>query len=100
MIRNMLAAVLIASLTVALPSRADTDAAGPDNAMRGFSPAQVAEERRYEAVVNASPSTAQAMRDELALASYVHRMGQSGDKRSALYFRDQLAKAGWDARLV
>lgn len=86
--------MLAASLITALPSRADTDS------IRGFSPVQLAAERRYEAVVNSSPSAAQAMRDEMGLASYVHRMGQDGDKRSATYFRDELAKAGWDARLV
>lgn len=95
MIRIVTAAVLAASLTAALPSRAETG-----SAIRGFTPAQLAAERRFEAVVDSSPSAAQAMRDELGMASYVHRMGQSGDKRSALYFRDQLAKAGWDARLV
>lgn len=68
--------------------------------IRGFTPEQLAAERAAEALVNASPTPAQAMRDELGMASYVHRMGQPGDKRSALYFRDQLAKAGWDARLV
>ena len=97
MIRSIAAAVLAVSLTAALPSRADTP--GHDT-IRGFSPRQLAAEHRYESVVNSSPSAAQAMRDELGLASYVHRMGQAGDKRSALYFRDQLAKAGWDARLV
>jgi N-acetylated-alpha-linked acidic dipeptidase len=88
------AAVLAASLALALPSRA------ADTAIRGFTPAQAAAERQYEAVVNSSPNAAQAMRDEMGLASYVHRMGLPGDKRSALYFRDQLAKAGWDAQLV
>ncbi|HEY9180835.1 MAG TPA: PA domain-containing protein, partial [Candidatus Baltobacteraceae bacterium] len=68
--------------------------------IRGFTPAQAAAERTYETVVNSSPNAAQATRDELGLASYVHRMGRAGDKRSALYFRDQLAKAGWNARLV
>jgi N-acetylated-alpha-linked acidic dipeptidase len=100
MIRSIIAAVLATSLIAALPSRADTLRQGQDGAIRGFSPAQLTVEHRDEAVVNSSPSAAQAMRDELGLASYVHRMGQDGDKRSALYFRDQLAKAGWDARLV
>lgn len=94
MIRSIAAAMLAASLITALPSRADTES------IRGFSPVQLAAERRYEAVVNSSPSAAQAMRDEMGLASYVHRMGQDGDKRSATYFRDELEKAGWDARLV
>ena len=40
------------------------------------------------------------MRDEMGLASYVHRMGQPGDLRSAKYVRDELAKAGWQASLV
>jgi N-acetylated-alpha-linked acidic dipeptidase len=60
----------------------------------------MATEARYEAVVNASPTEAQAMRDEMGLASYVHRMGQDGDLRSATYVRDELARAGWDAKLV
>lgn len=68
--------------------------------IRGFTPAQVSAERRYEAVFNASPTASQATRDELGMASYVHRMGQPGDKRSALFFRDVLESAGWEARLV
>jgi N-acetylated-alpha-linked acidic dipeptidase len=68
--------------------------------IRGFVPSELAAERAAEASVNSAPTAAQATRDELGMASYVHRMGQSGDKRSALYFRDQLTKAGWDARLV
>ena len=91
MIRSLTAALLAVSLTAAVPQT---------NAIRGFSPGRLPAERRYEAVVNSSPNAAQAMRDELGMASYVHRMGQPGDKRSALYFRDELAKAGWDARLV
>jgi len=92
MIRNVAAALLAVSLTAAVPPQND--------AIRGFSPAQLAPEQRYEAVINSSPNAAQAMRDELGLASYVHRMGQDGDKRSADYVRVELAKAGWDARLV
>lgn len=94
MIFRITAAILAASLAGALPSSA------ADSAIRGFTPAQLAAEHRYENIVNSSPNAAQAMRDELGLASYVHRMGQPGDKRSAIYFRDQLAKAGWDAQLV
>jgi N-acetylated-alpha-linked acidic dipeptidase len=94
MIRTTCAALLAASLAASLP----VSAAGAG--IRGFMPAQLAAEHRYEQVVNSSPNAAQAMRDELGLASYVHRMGLNGDKRSAEYFRDQLAKAGWDARLV
>lgn len=91
MFRSITAALLAVSLTAAAPA---------PGAIRGFTTGQLAAEHRYEAVVNASPSAAQATRDELGMASYVHRMGQDGDKRSAIYFRDQLAKAGWDARLV
>ncbi|MDQ2873246.1 MAG: M28 family peptidase [Candidatus Eremiobacteraeota bacterium] len=69
-------------------------------ASRGFSPADQAAEARYERIVDASPSQAQALRDEMGLASYVHRMGQPGDLRSAKYVRAQLAAAGWDANLV
>jgi N-acetylated-alpha-linked acidic dipeptidase len=85
-------AVPLLLLCAAAPSPAPT--------IRGFMPSQLAAERAAEALVNASPTAAQAMRDELGMASYVHRMGQPGDKRSALYFRDQLAAAGWDVRLV
>lgn len=94
MIRSIIAALLAVSLVGAAPSGA------ADSGIRGFAPAQLAAERRYETVVNSSPNAAQAMRDEMGMASYVHRMGQPGDKRSAMYFRDQLAKAGWDAKLV
>lgn len=67
---------------------------------RGFIPSSVAAESRWESIVAASPSEAQAARDELGLASYVHRMGQPGDLRSARYVRDELARAGWNAHLV
>jgi N-acetylated-alpha-linked acidic dipeptidase len=67
---------------------------------RGFTPAQVAAEAHNEAVIAASPNEAQAKIDELALASYVHRMGTPGDKRSAQYVQRQLAAAGWDSKLV
>src|SRR5580698_274929 len=67
---------------------------------RGFTPAQIAGETRDEAVVAASPTEAQAKIDELALASYVHRMGTPGDERSARYVQQQLAAAGWDSKHV
>ncbi|HKU68564.1 MAG TPA: M28 family peptidase [Candidatus Baltobacteraceae bacterium] len=91
MIRRTIAAFLTASLLGAGPAPAS---------IRGFTPAQQAAEQRYESIVNSSPNAAQATRDEMGMASYVHRMGLAGDKRSAQYFRDELAKAGWDARLV
>lgn len=100
MIRRTAAALSVALLFAALPSHADTPPIPQQSGIRGFSPAQLSAERRYETVVNSSPSATQATRDELGMASYVHRMGQDGDKRSALYFRDELAKAGWDAQLV
>jgi N-acetylated-alpha-linked acidic dipeptidase len=67
---------------------------------RGFTPAQVAGEVKNEAAVAASPSETQAHADELALASYVHRMGTPGDERTAKYVQKQLAAAGWDAKIV
>lgn len=94
MTSRITAALLALSLAGAAPASAAS------SSIRGFTPGQLQNERRYEAVVNSSPNAKQAMRDELGLASYVHRMGQPGDKRSAVYFRDQLAKAGWDAKLV
>jgi len=94
MILRTTAALLALCLAAALPSPA------ADTGIRGFTPSQLAAEHQYETVVNSSPNAAQAMRDEIGLASYVHRMGLPGDKRSAIYFRDQLARAGWDAKLV
>lgn len=88
-----LAALLTAALLVAPASAAQAP-------VRGFTPQQLPDELKYERIVNASPSEAQAMRDEMGLASYVHRMGQPGDLRSATYVRDELAKAGWQASLV
>lgn len=67
---------------------------------RGFTPAQLDAQTKNEAIVAASPTEAQAAKDEVALAGYVHRMGTPGDLRSATYVRDELAKAGWDAKLV
>ena len=94
MTARITAALLALCLAGTLPAPAAS------TGIRGFSPAQLQAQQRYETVVNASPNAKQAMRDEMGLASYVHRMGQTGDKRSAIYFRDQLAKAGWDAKLV
>ena len=71
-----------------------------DEAIRGFSPNDVAGERQVEAAVLASPSEAAALRHETALASTVHRMGSPADYRSAVYVRDALAKAGWNASIV
>lgn len=70
------------------------------SALRGYLASQAVGEARAEALVNASPQSAQAARDEIGMASYVHRMGQPGDLRCAIYFRDQLRAAGWDAHLV
>ncbi len=92
MLRVLLAALLAA---VFMPS-----ALAANQSIRGFGPAQLPDELRYESIVEASPTEAQATRDELGLASYVHRMGLPGDLRSATYVRDQLAKAGWNASLV
>lgn len=94
MVHSRALAALLTAAFLAAPASAASS--GP----RGFAPAQLSAENRYEAIVDASPSEAQAMRDETGLASYVHRMGQNGDLRSATYMRDELAKAGWDAKLV
>jgi N-acetylated-alpha-linked acidic dipeptidase len=67
---------------------------------RGFTPAQIAGETQNETVVAASPTEAQARADELALASYVHRMGTPGDERTAKYVQKELAAAGWDSKIV
>jgi N-acetylated-alpha-linked acidic dipeptidase len=95
--RAILSGALIGALLLSSASagRADTPAT-----MRGYTAAQAAIELQNERAVDASPTAAQAMRDEMGLASYVHRMGQPGDLRTARYVRDQLAKAGWDAKIV
>jgi N-acetylated-alpha-linked acidic dipeptidase len=94
MIRSSIALALVVPLAAAAPT------ATSDMGIRGFTASQVTAERRYEAIVNSSPNATQAMRDELGMASYVHRMGQRGDLRSAVYFRNELRKAGWQAHLV
>ncbi len=87
-------ALCAAMLANALPVAADSAA------MRGYTAAQAAAELQAERAVNAGPSAAQAMRDEMGMASFVHRMGQPNDLRAAKYFRDQLLAAGWDVHLV
>ncbi|HEY8313484.1 MAG TPA: M28 family peptidase [Candidatus Baltobacteraceae bacterium] len=87
-----------AATTAALFAMTALGAAAP--VARGFSPAELSAELALERTVDASPSEAQAMRDEMGLASYVHRMGQPGDLRAANYVRAQLAAAGWNAKLV
>ena len=83
-------------MTLIVPSASRAATTAP----RGYLQSQAADEARYEAIVNASPNALQAARDEIGMASYVHRMGQPGDLRSAIYFRDQLRAAGWNANLV
>ena len=68
--------------------------------IRGFVAADVAAERQAEALVLASPSESVALRHENALASDVHRMGSEADHRTAIYVRDALARAGFDAKIV
>lgn len=67
---------------------------------RGFTPDRIVAESRFESIVASSPSESAARADELALASYVHRMGTPGDRRTAEYVRNELAKAGWNAHVV
>ncbi|HEY5258375.1 MAG TPA: M28 family peptidase [Candidatus Baltobacteraceae bacterium] len=90
------AIAVIFCCSFATPMRGRADGSAP----RGYLASQAAAEARDEAIVDASPQAAQATRDEMGLASYVHRMGQPGDLRSAIYVRDQLRKAGWNANLV
>jgi N-acetylated-alpha-linked acidic dipeptidase len=69
-------------------------------ALRGYTSSAAATELAVERQIDAAPNAQAAARDEIGMASYVHRMGQTGDLRSASYFRDQLIAAGWDAKLV
>ncbi|MBC5808044.1 MAG: hypothetical protein DLM53_01320 [Candidatus Eremiobacter antarcticus] len=68
--------------------------------IRGFPSAMVPAEAAFERSVDAFPSAQTALRDERALASHVHRMGQPADYRTAVYVRDRLAASGWDAHIV
>ncbi len=54
----------------------------------------------YERAVDAAPHADAAMRYERGVASIVHRMGQPTDYKTAVFMRDQLAGAGWDAKIV
>ncbi len=83
-------------MLVAVTASADSTARAP----RGFTPGMLADELKWERIVNASPSTQAAATYEKALASEVHRMGSPADYRTAVYVRDRLAAVGWDARIV
>ncbi|HXM19410.1 MAG TPA: M28 family peptidase [Candidatus Tumulicola sp.] len=90
-----LVAILCLTLVAATAS-ADPVASEP----RGFTPGMLAQELKWERIVNDSPSVTAADVYERALASEVHRMGSAADYRTAVYVRDRLAAAGWDARIV
>jgi N-acetylated-alpha-linked acidic dipeptidase len=94
-----IAALVLGGAIALAPSAGGVRADAPATP-RGFTPAQAAGEAAAERIVEASPSESVAMRYELGLASYVHRMGTPGDYKTAVYVRDVLAKAGWDAKLV
>src|SRR5579864_3866712 len=92
-------ATFSACIAIAMPhsaSRATENAV----ALRGFPSIMAAQEQAYERIVNGSPNAQTAMRDERALAGHVHRMGQPTDYKTALYVRDRLQAAGWDAKIV
>ncbi len=74
--------------------------AADEPALRGFLASDMPAERQAERTVLASPSEAAALQHETALASQVHRMGSPADYRTALYVRDALAHAGWDAQII
>jgi N-acetylated-alpha-linked acidic dipeptidase len=46
------------------------------------------------------PNADAAMRYERGVASVVHRMGQPTDYQTAVFMRDHLAAAGWNAKIV
>lgn len=91
------AAALLCAALLAVTASASR---GVDAPIRGFTARDLAAERQAEAAVLASPSEDVAQRYETALASDVHRMGSPADYRTAVYVRDVLAKAGWDAKIV
>src|ERR1700694_2126756 len=77
-----------------------SDAGETESTLSGFPVNSVSHELSLERKVNLSPNAATALRDEQALSSHVHRMGQPADYRTAVYMRNRLAAAGWDARIV
>lgn len=105
--RQMNTMTRVAAITAALgqllssaPSMAGDYSVPAATQPRGFTPALLADEARFEKIVNDSPSATTADVYERALASEVHRMGSAADYRTAVYVRDRLAAAGWDARIV
>src|SRR5579872_3022314 len=93
--RLLLLAALAVAAVLLPPSYAHADPS-----LLGFPANQVDAELRNEQAINSSPQAATALDDERGLSAHVHRMGQYWDYRTAVYMRDRLAAAGWQARIV
>jgi N-acetylated-alpha-linked acidic dipeptidase len=93
----VLAAALLLPAAHASAAPQDTQNAAT---LRGYLPSAVSAELDAERTVSTSPNPDDAMRYERGVASVVHRMGQTTNYDIAVYMRDQLAAAGWDAKLV
>jgi len=95
----LLATVVLGS-SASLGQFAVASAADAAPLLRGFPPSMVAHELEFERAVSTMPNATDAMRFEWGVASVVHRMGQPTDYQTAVYMRDQLAAAGWKAKIV
>ena len=74
--------------------------AGGDAVLRGYPSTAVPDELSYERDASLAPSADAAMRYERGLSNTVHRMGQTTDYDTAVYMRNHLAAAGWNAKIV
>jgi N-acetylated-alpha-linked acidic dipeptidase len=90
----------IAAFSVVCFVLAAAAAAPQSEPIAGFPADLVAAQQKAELTANMSPNARAAMRDELALAGRVHRMGQPADYRTAVYVRDRLAADGFAAKIV
>jgi len=68
--------------------------------LRGYPSSAVSDELSYERQASTAPSADAAMRYEHGLSGAVHRMGQTTDYQTAVYMRDRLTAAGWNAKIV
>lgn len=96
--RNLTLCIVLLS-TLALCGRSAA-LASDNGVLRGYPSAAVSDELNYERQASTSPSADAAMRYELGLSNVVHRMGQTNDYRTAVYMRDRLAAAGFNAKIV
>ncbi len=96
---SVVSALLVAACALQL-ARASAATSPVATTLRGYTPATAPRELDDERTMNAGPNADAAMRYEHGVAGVVHRMGQKTDYETAVYMRDRLAAAGWDAQIV